>query len=134
MKCHFCNSKLKHLVTYDARYFIRSEKYLENNNNNFNLWIDDINKNSCISCGTEYMKFKYSDNKLKKLINREFRGKTIFTKKIDPNKLNIKEYCVFCKTNIENLTYYDSISTRENYLEGVGQLCNKCIVIVNRFN
>ena len=133
MNCHFCNLKLKYLVTYDARYFIRSNKYLENNNK-FNLWIDDLNKNSCVSCGINYMKFKYSDNKLKKLMDRNINGGTKFSKKIDPNKLNIREYCVFCKKHIKNLTYFDSIHTRENYIEGIGQLCDKCILVINNFN
>jgi hypothetical protein len=128
MSCHFCDSKLKHLVTYDARYFIRSDKYLLNNNN-INLWIDDLNKNSCVNCGIKYMRFKYSNNKINKIINREINSKINFSKKIDPNKLNIKEYCILCKKQIKNLTYYDSINTRENYVEGIGQFCKDCFDI-----
>ena len=75
------------------------------------------------------MKFKYSNNKIKKLINRKINGRVNFTKKIDPNKLNIREYCVICRKQIENLTYYDSIYTRENYVYGIGQLCENCINI-----
>ena len=128
MSCHFCDTKLEHLITYDSRYFIRSERYLLDNNN-FNLWIDDLNKRSCIKCGIEYMKFKYSNKKIKKLLKREINGSVNFTRKIDPNKVNIREYCVICRKQIENLTYYDSIHTRQNYVEGIGQLCENCITI-----
>ena len=75
------------------------------------------------------MKFKYSNKKIKKLLKREINGNVNFTRKIDPNKLNIREYCVICRKQIENLTYYDSINTRENYVEGIGQLCENCIDI-----
>ena len=126
MNCYFCDRKLKYSVIYDARYFIRSEKYLKEDNK-FDLWIDNLNKNSCLKCGIEYMKFIYSESKYKRIIKREINGKLKFSKKIDPNKLNIREYCVLCKKQIENLTYYDSINSRDNYVEGIGQLCENCI-------
>ena len=126
MSCYFCDKKLKYSVIYDARYFIRSEKYLKEDNK-FDLWIDNLNKNSCLKCGIEYMRFIYSESKYKRVIKREINGKLKFSKKIDPNKLNIREYCVLCKKQIENLTYYDSINSRDNYVEGIGQLCENCI-------
>ena len=39
------------------------------------------------------MKFIYSENKYKRIIKREINGKLKFSKKIDPNKLNIRILC-----------------------------------------
>ena len=126
--CHFCNTNLTSLITYDIRHAFKNNSFGNYENKNFQLFIPSLGKNSCIDCGKNYYFYKFSNNKLKILNKRQINGKIKLSKKIDPNKLNIKEYCVSCNCEIKNLTINTTINNRENYIEGIGQFCSNCII------
>lgn len=41
------------------------------------------------------------------------------------NEKNVKDVCVLCG-NTTQYSIFENIDYRENYVEGVGQLCNDC--------
>lgn len=130
-KCHFCNIELNSLITYDIRHAFRrwaDGKFDNSYNNSFQLFIPSINKSSCIDCGKKYYLFKFSKNKIKNINKRQITGKINLPKQIDPNELNIKEYCVICNCQIKHLTINTSVVNRDNYIEGIGQFCNDCMI------
>lgn len=127
--CDFCNMELNSFITYDIRHAFRrwADGNFENkDNDSFQLFIPSLNKHSCIDCGKNYYYYKYSKNKLRKINKRQITGKIKLPRIIDPNKLNIREYCVICNCQIENLTINTSVINRQNYVEGIGQLCIDC--------
>jgi len=130
-KCHFCNIELNSLITYDIRHAFRrwaDGKFDNTNNNSFQLFIPSINKSSCIDCGKNYYLYKFSKNKVKIINKRQITGKIRLPKQVDPNELNIKEYCVICNCQIKHLTINTSVVNRYNYIEGVGQFCDNCMI------
>ena len=128
MKRYFCNKYSNYNTSWDIRYFFKIYPSGHSDiNKDINFFIPDLNKKSCYDCGISYFKNKYSNNnKIKKILNRQISGKMKNTRYINYKFIDIKEYCSICNEAIKSVDINTPIFYRENYVEGIGQLCCDC--------